>query len=253
MSAKEERLIELSNTKSIALKISISGIMSAVTCVVTIIVSISIPASQGFFNIGESMVYLSAILFGPYIGAISGGIGSMMADLILGYPGYAIGTLIIKGLEGFIVGYLYQLMSKKERSKKLYAFIFVCSMILLGLILILIFNPRELPILDALQFLFEIIIAGDSFVWLMVSLSSLITVILISVILRLFVDKDTSNKMLSMLSGGIVMVIGYFLYATLVMGIAGAYIEMPFNVLQSIIGILIAVPISIPIKKQLRI
>ena len=87
----------------------------------------------------------------------------------------------------------------------------------------------------------------------MVSLSSLITVILISVILRLFVDKDTSNKMLSMLSGGIVMVIGYFLYATLVMGIAGAYIEMPFNVLQSIIGILIAVPISIPIKKQLRI
>ena len=35
------------------------------------------------------MVYLTAMVFGPYIGAIAGGLGGMLAD-ILGYGSFAL-------------------------------------------------------------------------------------------------------------------------------------------------------------------
>ena len=52
------------------------------------------------------MVYVAALLFGASIGGLSAGLGSMIADLALGYAVYAPATLIIKGLEGTIVGFL---------------------------------------------------------------------------------------------------------------------------------------------------
>ena len=47
---------------------------------------------------------ICGLLFGPFIGSLSGGIGSSLADILLGYTIYAPGTFIIKGLEGFLVG-----------------------------------------------------------------------------------------------------------------------------------------------------
>jgi len=49
---------------------------------------------------------ICGLLFGPIIGGFSGGIGSSLADIFLGFTIYAPGTLIIKGLEGFIVGFI---------------------------------------------------------------------------------------------------------------------------------------------------
>ena len=86
------------------LSISIIAIFSALVCILTMVISIPIPATQGFINIGDSGVMISGLLFGPIIGGFSGGIGSALADIFLGYTLYAPGTLIIKGLEGFVVG-----------------------------------------------------------------------------------------------------------------------------------------------------
>ena len=83
---------------------SIIGIFAALICVLTMVISIPIPATQGFINIGDAAVMISGLLFGPIIGGLSGGIGSALADVFLGYTIYAPATLIIKGLEGFIVG-----------------------------------------------------------------------------------------------------------------------------------------------------
>jgi len=80
------------------------GIFGAFTCVVTMVIAFPIPATNGFINIGDAVVMITGLLFGPIIGAIAGGIGSSLADLFLGYAVYAPGTLVIKGLEGFLVG-----------------------------------------------------------------------------------------------------------------------------------------------------
>lgn len=82
------------------------GLFTAIVTVVTMSFSVYVPATRGFFNIGDSMVFLSALLFGPFTGAFAGGVGSALADFLLGYSYYAPATLIIKGFEGFIVGWL---------------------------------------------------------------------------------------------------------------------------------------------------
>ncbi|MFW9952602.1 MAG: ECF transporter S component [Candidatus Thorarchaeota archaeon] len=84
--------------------IAITSIFAALTCVLTMLISIPIPATQGYINIGDVGVMLTALIFGPVIGSLGGGIGSALADIFLGYPLWAPATFIVKGLEGLIVG-----------------------------------------------------------------------------------------------------------------------------------------------------
>ena len=89
-------------TKDIAL----AGVFTAMVAAATMTMSVFIAASGGFFNIGEIMIYITALLMGPLIGGFAGGVGSMIADIALGYTVFAPGTLIIKSVEGIIVGYV---------------------------------------------------------------------------------------------------------------------------------------------------
>ncbi|HUW89309.1 MAG TPA: ECF transporter S component [Candidatus Nanopelagicaceae bacterium] len=87
-----------------SLALSMIGLFGAFTCVVTMVIAFPIPATNGFINIGDAVVMITALIFGPIIGGIAGGVGSSLADLFLGYAIYAPATLVIKGLEGFFVG-----------------------------------------------------------------------------------------------------------------------------------------------------
>ena len=94
--------------------ISIIGVFAALICVFTLVIRIPVPATTGYINIGDFGVMLSGLLFGPVIGGFAGGIGSSIADLI-GFPQFAIPTLIIKGLEGFVVGLISNPKKKHSR------------------------------------------------------------------------------------------------------------------------------------------
>jgi uncharacterized membrane protein len=79
--------------------------MGALTTVVTM-VALPFAPTGGFFNLGDAIVVTTALLFGPIVGAFAGGIGSGLADVLLGYGAFAPYTLVIKGIEGFVVGYI---------------------------------------------------------------------------------------------------------------------------------------------------
>jgi uncharacterized membrane protein len=91
------------------------AIMIALTAVSTMFISIPAPGATGYFNLGDSMVFIAAILLGPKGGLIGGGIGSALADVLLGYTLWAPFTLIIKGLEGYLAGYLLDTAFGKKR------------------------------------------------------------------------------------------------------------------------------------------
>jgi len=55
---------------------------------------------------GDAMIFVSALTFGPLIGGFAGGVGSALADMFLGYAYFAPFTLVVKGLEGAIAGVL---------------------------------------------------------------------------------------------------------------------------------------------------
>jgi len=65
-----------------------------------------IPATAGYFNFGDIMIFITALTFGPLAGGIGGGVGSSLSDLLGGYPTFAPFTLVIKGLEGVAAGFI---------------------------------------------------------------------------------------------------------------------------------------------------
>ncbi|MFX1452533.1 MAG: ECF transporter S component [Promethearchaeota archaeon] len=86
------------------LLISMIAIFTAINFVVTFWIQIPIFATGGYINIGDVTVMYTALLFGPIIGGIAGGLGPMLADIFTPYVIYAPATLLIKGIEGFLIG-----------------------------------------------------------------------------------------------------------------------------------------------------
>lgn len=97
------------------LKLTYTAMLTAMVCVATML--IRIPTMVGYTNLGDGFILLSAFLFGPFYGAVAGGIGSMLADIISGYAFYAPATLVIKGLIAVIAALLWKAMSKRGGDK----------------------------------------------------------------------------------------------------------------------------------------
>jgi uncharacterized membrane protein len=92
--------------KTLTRKIVFAGILTALTFVVTIFTRIPFPLTQGYFNLGDSVVFIAAILFGGCVGAVSGAVGSALADVILGSLIFVPVTFVVKGLAGYVTGKL---------------------------------------------------------------------------------------------------------------------------------------------------
>ncbi|MHA1130476.1 MAG: ECF transporter S component [Candidatus Helarchaeota archaeon] len=127
--------------------ITLASIMAALVCVATIFFSIPIPATGGYFNVGEAIIYIAAILFGPFIGGFAGGIGASIADVAVGYAIYAPGTLYIKFLEGFVIGVIVYTIHLKEWQRWKALFGIIVAVIVGGLIMVIGYWSYEAYIL----------------------------------------------------------------------------------------------------------
>lgn len=85
------------NVKSI----TICGLSIALVCLTTMFIQIPIPL--GYMHLGNSCILLCSIFFGRKNGLLAGGIGSALADLLTGFVIWAIPTLIIKSIMGWVV------------------------------------------------------------------------------------------------------------------------------------------------------
>jgi len=153
------------------LAIALVAVFAAVVFAATYSFVIPIPATSGYFNLGETTIYIAALMFGPLVGGLSGGIGSMISDAILA-PQFAPGTLAIKGVEGALVGY-------------------------------------------------------------------------ISARLKPHIPSFTIRASIAIIIGGLEMVAGYFIYEQLALGypMAAALAEVPFNLVQVLVGLIVAIPV----------
>lgn len=90
------------NTRDVA----VGGVMIALTAAVTLMVRIPVAPTRGYLNFGDAMVFFSALAFGARVGGIAGGVGSALADILGGYAYFAPITLVVKGAEGALCGYI---------------------------------------------------------------------------------------------------------------------------------------------------
>ena len=100
-------------------KIKYAAITAMFAALITITTAyIKIPAPLDYAHAGDSMIYLSAsILPGP-LGFLAAAIGGGLADLLSGYPQWALPTAIIKALNVlpfFLIKYFIKNRQKLEK------------------------------------------------------------------------------------------------------------------------------------------
>ena len=85
------------NTKTNVKKICITGLMAAMITVCTAFIKIPTGINSGYLHFGDSMIYISGCILGPWA-LLAAAIGGAFADILAGAPQWAIATAIIKAL-----------------------------------------------------------------------------------------------------------------------------------------------------------
>ncbi len=102
LSNDAKKQTELTNAKFI----TFTAIFIALTYIFTAFVNIRLPiaAAGGLIHLGNVPLFICAIIFGKKCGAIAGGVGMALFDLLSGWTAWAPFTLIIVALMGYTVG-----------------------------------------------------------------------------------------------------------------------------------------------------
>lgn len=87
-------------------KLAAGGLLAAAIVLLTAVVSLPLPGGHGYINLGDAGVLLAAYALGGPWGALCGGAASALADILLGWSVYAPATLVIKGGEALLAGWL---------------------------------------------------------------------------------------------------------------------------------------------------
>jgi len=237
-----------------AIRVAILVIFTSLVCVSTMVFSIYVPQTRGFFNIGETMVYVTALLFGPFIGSIAGGVGSMFADIFLGYWYYAPATLVIKACEGGIVGFL-SIKKPKFRSKIQWTALTLAVGLIAGFLLTYIGSSFYTGLVE-LYLGFPtptsptvVLLVSPEFWYAL----GILVVVLIALMGFAF-EPEFGWLVLTTLAGGSVMVLGYFLYQQFFIGpLFGieviALAEIPINIGQMAVGIIVSIPVVRTVRR----
>jgi uncharacterized membrane protein len=79
----------------------------------TMVIQVPSPM-QGYVNLGDCAVLLSAWVLGPVYGGAAAGIGSMLADILSSYAHYAPGTFAIKFAMAAVAAVIFKGLSRRK-------------------------------------------------------------------------------------------------------------------------------------------
>jgi len=88
-------------------RMSLIALMGALIFVLTALARIPVPATGGYVHLGDAAITFTAYAFGPWVAMFAGGMGTAMADM-LGYPQWAIFSLLVHGAQGLAMGWIVQ-------------------------------------------------------------------------------------------------------------------------------------------------
>lgn len=66
--------------------------------------AVKIPSLHGYSHIGDCMIFLSVMILGTRKGALAGGIGAALSDLLGGYMQWVLPTFLIKYIMATVMG-----------------------------------------------------------------------------------------------------------------------------------------------------
>ncbi|MEM2051849.1 MAG: ECF transporter S component [Candidatus Caldarchaeum sp.] len=233
--------------------IAMAVVFTALVTAATMVLSVYFPLTRGYFNLGETMVYLSALVGGPFVGAFAGGVGSALADILLGYTVFAPGTLVIKAAEGAAAALLYRRLRNLTMRRAVALSAGVVGLYFITLVLVGVYLMS-----GAVEVVFY---TGQSFQLLVYPTTWVFLALLGSAVPAYYVFKKKETEawlVLSLLAAGLVMVLGYFLYESLavVLEVLPDIIpvaEVPLNIGQVVVGSAVAIPVYKAVRARLTV
>ena len=96
-------------------KLVLAALMAAMCTIMTMVIQVPSPM-QGYVNLGDCAVLMSAWVLGPLYGGAAAGIGSALADLLSGYAHYVPGTFAIKLVMAVAAALIFRAATKKGLS-----------------------------------------------------------------------------------------------------------------------------------------
>jgi uncharacterized membrane protein len=90
--------------------VAATAVMTAVVFILTRVIQVPTPV-VGYIHLGDVGVFFSAFAFGPWVGAVAGGLGTALADLTSPYAQWAVFSLLIHGAQGWAAGWLLARLS----------------------------------------------------------------------------------------------------------------------------------------------
>lgn len=225
---------------------------------VAVWIQIPLPAAVGtpFLHLGNLVVILVSLLFGPIIGAASGAIGMGLYDIIKGYGIWSIKTIVLKFGIGLVVGFIY-LFIKKKTSKSLIKVMYVSSIIFLFISLI----TFGLRIFVGKEFFLEILNKNINIDWTLYTFTFIIGLsLLISAIFTKKINRSVQLALLASTFGVFFNIIGEFLgkvikqlliSSPLNVALIQAAISIPATIINGTISIVAIIFVFAPLKKAI--
>jgi uncharacterized membrane protein len=88
-------------------RLVLASLFVALSFIFTYFVKIPFPTG-GYFNVGDAFIMLAAIIIDPITGILVGALAGGLSDLFAGYVLFIPFTVLAKGLEALIAGFIYQ-------------------------------------------------------------------------------------------------------------------------------------------------
>lgn len=112
----------------------ICALFVALTFVATMFINIRLPimGNGGLIHLGNIPLFLAAFIFGKRTGAIAGGFGMALFDLISGWTAWAPFTLIIVGAMGYVAGLIAEKMTCNKQISYVVAIVAACIIKIVG-------------------------------------------------------------------------------------------------------------------------
>lgn len=96
---------EIGKGKVTITELTLCGVFAALVFLLTRYIQVQIiPAKGGLVHLGNVPMFFAAAFFGKRVGAICGGLGMALSDLLSQWAVYAPATLIVVGLMGLVFG-----------------------------------------------------------------------------------------------------------------------------------------------------
>jgi len=115
-------------------EVVLCGLLTAMVFVSTRFINLRLPLSVngGLIHMGNTMLFMIAIVFGKKRGAIAGALGMGLFDILSGWFLWAPFTALIRGTMGYIVGRAAEGKTGKQQIIYVLAGIVLSSLVMIG-------------------------------------------------------------------------------------------------------------------------